>query len=515
MPTKLFPLSVLSPGFKGLNTQNVTIEDPHFAARATNAVIDNAGRLAARKGWTALTSSPLAGTPGVRKIAEHIDTAGTSTIISAANQKLYSGTTTLTDITGSLTPATNNWKFQKFNGKLLAWQDGESPIVWTGSGNFAAITPAAGGSIPSGDECLAAFGRIWATKSGTDKTVIRYSDILDETTFEDATTPGDAGTLDLKAAQGWGNDTIVALREHNGLLVIFGKNHIAMYKGAWNPNNTGLSYTDAEFELVDIIQGVGALGRDVVTSIGTDLIFLSETGLRSLQRTIQERSLPLTEISKNVRDDLLTNVAGESVQTMELVYNDKEGFVLLNLESSGFVYVFDVRLPLQDGTFRATKWDSITPKAMFSARDGTLYFGQAGVVAHYDSYQDDTTAYFLDYRNAWTSLADEVQNRYKIPKNARVLTYAGGGYDLDLRIYFDYEDNFVSSTATIPEGGIAEFGVSEFGEDEFNSLGDNNELEFYPEGFGRTLQFGFYCEIDGNALAIQRLIILLKLGREA
>ena len=515
MPTRMLPITVLGPGWKGLNTQNIVSEDPTFAIKATNCVIDTSGRLAARKGWTAITSTPIGSTPDVDKIYEHIDAEGTSTIISSANNVLYSGTTTLTSILGSLTPSTDNWKFQRFNGKVVGWADGEAPIVWTGTGNFAAITAAGSGTVPNGEEVLSAFGRLWATSSATDKTLIRYSDILDETTWDDSASPGDSGSLDMLNVQGWGQDTVVAIREHNNFLVVFGKRNIAIYKGAWNPNNTGLSHVDAEFELVDIISGTGAYSRDTVVSIGTDIIFLSDSGVRSLQRTIQEKSLPMTEISKNVRDDLLINLGGETDVTVEMEFSEAEGFILLNMKTSGIIYVFDVRAPLQDGSYRTTKWENIEPTAMYAARDGTLYLGQAGVVAKYDSYQDDATAYFLDFRSSWFSLTDEAQNKYKIPKSARALVFAGGGYDLNLRTFYDYSDQYSQATTTIPAGGVSEFGIAEFGEDEFNSLGDNNELDFNPIGFGRTLQFGFYVQINGNAFGVHRLIYLIKLGREA
>lgn len=90
--------------------------------------------------WTA----PLAGNPtttatfypAICAIAELALANGTTFIVSAANHKLYSGTTTLTDISGSVTITGNNWQFVTFNGAIYGAQAGHSLIMWNGSGSF-------------------------------------------------------------------------------------------------------------------------------------------------------------------------------------------------------------------------------------------------------------------------------------------------------------------------------------------------------------------------------------------
>lgn len=75
--------------------------------------------------------------PAICSIAELALANGTSYIVSAANNQLYSGTTTLTNITGSLTITANNWQFVTFNGAIYGYQTNHPLIVWSGSGNFA------------------------------------------------------------------------------------------------------------------------------------------------------------------------------------------------------------------------------------------------------------------------------------------------------------------------------------------------------------------------------------------
>lgn len=131
-----FPL--VTPGYKGLNaTQaNVPDLDTGWATTCQNWIFDTSGRLAARNGWTQLTITPIAGLPNIAAQVEFATAAGTTFVVSAANHKLYSGTTTLTDITGSLTITGNNWQFVTFNGAVYGAQVGHPLIMWNGSGNF-------------------------------------------------------------------------------------------------------------------------------------------------------------------------------------------------------------------------------------------------------------------------------------------------------------------------------------------------------------------------------------------
>lgn len=99
----------------------------------------------------AWSSSPLTGNPtasatfypSIDAIAELALANGTSFVVSATNNQLYSGTSTLTNITGSLTITANNWQFVTFNGALYGYQAGHPLITWSGSGNFVVAPLAA------------------------------------------------------------------------------------------------------------------------------------------------------------------------------------------------------------------------------------------------------------------------------------------------------------------------------------------------------------------------------------
>jgi hypothetical protein len=101
---QLQTVSVVSPGFFGLNTQDssVTLSD-NFATTADNCIIDKYGRLGARKGWTMLTTSGSSELNGASPsfMLEHINADDSEVVLSGGNAKLFSGgdAGALTDIT--------------------------------------------------------------------------------------------------------------------------------------------------------------------------------------------------------------------------------------------------------------------------------------------------------------------------------------------------------------------------------------------------------------------------------
>ena len=93
--TPLVPVSVAAPGFKGLNTQASVIDlDSAWSLEALNCIIDRGGRISSRKDWTAVTSNPIKNSPNIESLAEYLKIDGSMQFISAANNILYSGSTT-------------------------------------------------------------------------------------------------------------------------------------------------------------------------------------------------------------------------------------------------------------------------------------------------------------------------------------------------------------------------------------------------------------------------------------
>ena len=135
--------------------------------------------------------------------------------------------------------------------------------------------------------------------------------------------------------------------------------------------------------LTDTVEGVGCIARDSVQHTGTDIIFLSDSGVRSFGRTIQEKSMPMRDISKNVRTDLL-NLIPLQTNPIKSLYSSEEAFYLLTLPESNTVYCFDMRTALPDGSQRATTWSGMYPLSFAVLEGGEIYIGISSGIVKYE-----------------------------------------------------------------------------------------------------------------------------------
>lgn len=347
---------------------------------------------------------------------------------------------------------------------------------------------------------LTAFGRVWV--AGTDPSdlqTVYFSDLQNPTNW----TTGTSGKLDISSVIPNG-DPIVALAQHNNFLVIFCRRHIVVYNNATVP---------ASISLQDTIKGVGCIARDSVKSVaGTDILFLSETGVLSLQRTIQEKSLPFRDISKNVRDDLLANVNSEDEDNIKGCYYPSDAFYLLSLPSTGFTYCFDTRGPLENGAARATIWKDINPTAFCVTEDRKLFLGELGYIGNYTGHNDNGSSYRWSY---YTNYFDFDQpNTLKILKKIGFVAIGGGSQSVSIKWSFDYNDNSYGGTVQLDPNEVYEYGIAEYNIAKFANGISLDTKKFNASGTGRVLQLGFEAEIDGFPLSIQKVDFMLKAGKQ-
>ena len=104
MAQQLQNITVQAPGFAGINSQDSPISiDKSYAATASNCIIDEYGRIGARKGYTEQSSNVSFATNsrGVEAVFESLDASGDKVVFSAADNKIYSGLDFSSDITPS------------------------------------------------------------------------------------------------------------------------------------------------------------------------------------------------------------------------------------------------------------------------------------------------------------------------------------------------------------------------------------------------------------------------------
>ena len=511
MAQKLQNITIQAPAFAGLNTQDSPVGlDASFAAIADNCVIDRFGRVGARKGYTALStngSSVLGSSRGIETIFEFVDKSGDKRIISAGNNKIFTGTTTLTDVTPTgYTPTANNWKVVNLNDHVYMFQRDHEYVLGTDHGGSFVMEEHsahshATGTPPQANEVLAAYGRLWAADITGNKHTVYWSDLLNGHHW----TGGTSGSNNVQENFPNGSDEITALAAHNGFLIVFCKNCILVYSGTASPST--------DLTLVDTVEGVGCIARDSVQNTGTDVLFLSKDGVRSFGRTIQEKSMPMRDISKNVRNDLLTFV-DQQTNPIKSLYSPEEAFYLLTLPDSNTTYCFDMRTALPDGSQRATTWSDITPLSLARLTDGTIYIGKSDGIKTYTGYVDGSSPYTMSYFsnpmdfNSPSNLKFLKNFRLTVIGNLSATSILNWGYDYTV----DYTKQAFASGLDNPTQ--AEYNVSEYNTTAEYTTGVDIQLpEVAGTGSGTVVTVGVESTINGAPYSIQKLDIHALLGR--
>jgi hypothetical protein len=503
MPKNVVPLTIQAPGFFGLNTQQSgSILPPGWATKLDNVVYDSLGRIGARKGSEKLNATVIPNTPTVKASHEYIDASGVKVHILAADNKIFKEVSgTITDISGTITtPTDDHWQFVNFNGWCVGFQDGHAPIVATSA--TAPVFANSGGTQYNGSMVLSAYGRLWTVLDNT----LRYSDLLINNF-----TGGTSGSLDLSLAWPDGMDEAVALADFNGLLVVFGKHSIILYENADDIAN---------ISLLEGIGGIGCIARDSVQLVGKDMVFLSASGLRSMQRTLIDQVRPLTDISKHVRDALIAEAASETEGDIVSVYNELDGFYALSLPTTGKTYVFDLKFPNEDDTWKVSNW-TFAPTAFNYTSGNAMYLARtAGYISQYTGYRDEDdagggggSAFLLDYEGVWNDLGEEVANYIKIPKNVSVLASGTAGGIVTFKWAVDYSSTFKERPLAFSLNAPSSYGVGQYGIATYASTGEFERVSSELALSGQVLKIGLSTDINGNPFALQRIDVLSKIGR--
>ena len=526
-------LTIQAPAFFGLNTSDSPVGiDPNFASIATNCVIDKQGRIGARKGLINLDGSST--TKTVESTSESFIEDGSTEIFSAGTtsgvNKIYKGTT-LTELAlpSGYTITDNNWKIVSFRTNTYFFQKGHNPLVYEGTElvDLTVGNTGSGGSLtgdtqaPQGNEALSAFGRIWVAGVTGFPTTIFFSDDLiakgeNAWTPQSGPTPpaNNAGSLNISENLPDGPDEIVALHGHNGFLIVFCKRSILIYKDAESPTTINLA---------DTISGVGCVSRDSVQNIGTDVLFLSETGVRSLGRVIQEKSLPMRDVSKNIRNDLLTLVDREvDKNNIKSGYSSEEAFYLLTFPTSNTVVCFDIRSSLPDNSFRVTTWSDINPLCFTTRTDRSLVIGKLGGLYKYSGFFDkivedgaySSKSYQLSYFSNPMNFGNSTN--LKFLKKLKITVIGNNSSETVLNWGYDYTGAFNKQVVPNlnPEANFGEFGISEYNTNAEYSGGEALQNPVVNgSGSGSVLTIGLESKIEGTGYSVQQIDVSVLLGR--
>lgn len=531
MSKQLVTSSIAAPGFAGLNLQDApTSLEAGFALEANNCVIDKFGRIGARKGWEPLLPSNTdLSSASVDTIAEILSpTTNDNQLFVAGNDRLFlsNGTALVTknirnsgDTADAIYTITDNhWQVASLpdvtsaRARAVITQSVHKPLYLsyssvTNSYVFKLLADVA--TLPlvpiahtastfTPNVCLSAYGRIWLADVENDRQTIYFSDLLDPLNFR----TGSAGALNINEVVGDG-DPIVGLASHNGFLIIFCENHTVVYSSAQDPANLSLA---------DNITGIGCVARDSIQPTGTDIIFLSASGVRSLSRTVQEKSMPMRDVSKNVRDELLAVLqATNDMKSIKSGYTAHEAFYVLSFGELDTCFCFDSRTLLQDGSARATTWDTITPSAFYTTVKRDFLIGKQGYVGLYNGYSDNGASYRMSYYSSYFDFQQPTTS--KILKKIEMLLISAQNQDIVVKWDFDFKKSYQSAVTTISPALVTEYDIGEYAIGEYSGGIILFNCNINAGGTGKSLQLGLETDIDNNPVSLQKVDVFVKGGK--
>jgi hypothetical protein len=256
---------------------------------------------------------------------------------------------------------------------------------------------------------------------------------------------------------------------------------------------------------------------------------VDDSGVRSLGRTIQEKSVPLGDLTSNVKRDISDLIRDEPNDAISLFYIPNENLVVCNFGETEQAYAIEMRTPSATGGYKVTRWTNCTfRRGLFVEVDDdayTLLAGKGTVGAlEYSGYLEWTgQPYTMSYASNAFTIGDAVRQKFVkqvdftlvsafIDANATVRWGYGG--------QLEYTANKVVSAQQPALYGVAQFTdpldgnndeavKAEYGE----GLTTLRRYRTNTKGSGALVRVGLDTEIAGNSLSIQEINIQTLLGR--
>lgn len=515
---------IAAPGFRGLNTQDSPVGmDISFASIADHCVIDQFGRIASRKGFQLLTGNPeVLGNSWAQITYIFTSRAGVEYLFVCGNKKIFIQEQVAPfDLIELTLPVDyviteDNWMIQTLADVVYFVQANHAPLKFTPTVSETALEEwteqPAPGTPGNPNVSLTAWGHQFCAAFDGNKSLVTWSDFL----IGDIYATGlSSGSIDLTEVWPTGWDEVVNMYAHNNFLVIFGHQSIVVFQMP----DTGPIY----MTLSDTVIGLGLVARDTVVGTGNDVFFLDATGVRSLGRTIQEKSVPIGDVSVNVRSDLQKAIKQSVPENIKATYHPDEAFYGVFFPDINTSFIFDTRQALENGALRPTRWPNLKIRNSTRSKDKTQYFcGRGGVYLYQNS--DDISP---DPTDNVTLITTPIPMRYytnpqtfdmpsnlKFPKQLDITMIGSTELYLDVYWYFDYAIDANVNNYFRTGGVRAEYNISEYTVGEYSGAETLLSVEtFNLWGNGRNVRFGFEATVTGTPLSIQELNIQTLVGR--
>jgi hypothetical protein len=237
---------------------------------------------------------------------------------------------------------------------------------------------------------------------------------------------------------------------------------------------------------------------------------MSNSGLRSLGRAIQEKALPLSDLSLNVKTEIIEVINAET-EPVASIYSPENSFYLICFPSQATIYCFDLKGRLENGAYRTTRWTSVSHKSFARDKNGTLYIGTTDGLGKYDTFLDNASVYRFRYFSPALTFGDP--SKTKIVKKIKPTLIGANEETIFVKWAYDFETTFKNYEINVGDQVPAFFGVSEYTVGTFTGGVLTTKPTVNATGSGGVVTIGLETDIDGSQLSIQEINVLALIGK--
>lgn len=385
---------------------------PNAAFSLQNCEISTTGRLITRRGTDRLGDAfpnPVFGiayykTPTNSDLLAFVDDGG-----GLGRVKIWNGTI-WDDPAGGATGNFSTLPINAVQGEnetatvptLYLTQSGLAPQFYNGLA-FSAITS----TITHPQFCEWHTDRLFLAGASDAPDTLSPSKFLDGTQY-------DAVNWDFRIGAGDG-DPITGLRSwSNANLVVFKEHSVWIVNCDPTLLLSDATLNSSAFPINQVHKQIGCLAANSAVQVGSDIFFLSDSGVRSLMRTIaSESQSQVGPALSDPIDDIIQRINMAAVQWASAVYWRNKYILALPLDSSAYPnYVVVYNTLTQSWSGFWTNWQSLCWTRRIDGETPKLVFGQAdGSVTDFLDFIDESSEVDATFEDQGVTYPTDIESR--------------------------------------------------------------------------------------------------------
>lgn len=443
-----------------------------YCVKAQNCHVSESGGMAKIPGYSRVNLNKL--DQQIKTGFEYKKNNGTNITLSAGGGKVFKlNGNTLSDLKTGLNASAKVW-FAQMNDVLVFGNGVDAPQKYDGT------TVSDLGGLPSSTLFTKPHvhaGRIWWTDSVN--RMMAYHSAL--RAVEDYTTASNAGYIDFSFVLPCG-DELQDIITYVDLLVFVFRNHVVIYSGT-NPTTSG------DFAVVQIISGVGCVSPNSTLPLGSDLLLIHDTGIKSLRQIVTTGNMTIGDVSKPVATSIQREIkyALANGSDFSTAHYPKRGWSCFLINGVVWIYSY-----IWKAWGRMVGADVF---GLFNLMDGSMYLCGSGLLYNYGGYWSfDSEPINMQWESVWVAYSGRSFKGY--PKIMEMMFGKGVNISLDVMLSHDMNAVMPGNIQTIQtKPGI--------------SFMDSEQQETWDEAFfmDSVTEFGpLRLPVYGSGKAVQIIL---------